>query len=107
MTEIRQRDLRLVGKETADFLNRTMGLALSPQTVEALESRTEGWAVGLQLAALALQETRDEAGAEAFNSRWVGTWFVLPQCPQSDPFGRSNFLRRYLITLSDSTVHVG
>ena len=38
-----------------------MGLNLSAQDVTALETRTEGWIVGLQLAALSLQGHEDAA----------------------------------------------
>jgi hypothetical protein len=39
-----------------------MGLHLSAQDVAALEARTEGWIVGLQLAALSMQGRDDVAG---------------------------------------------
>nr|MBC8493096.1 hypothetical protein [Chloroflexota bacterium] len=39
-----------------------MGLELSAEAVAALETRTEGWIAGLQLAALALQEAPEGAG---------------------------------------------
>jgi LuxR family maltose regulon positive regulatory protein len=57
LTELRTDDLRFTPDEAAAFLNTVMGLDLSPADVEALEARTEGWIVGLQLAALALQGT--------------------------------------------------
>jgi LuxR family maltose regulon positive regulatory protein len=53
--EIRQEELRFSLQETAAFLGRVMGLDLSPEDVAALETRTEGWIAGLQLAALSLQ----------------------------------------------------
>jgi LuxR family maltose regulon positive regulatory protein len=56
MTEIRERDLRFTLEEAEEFLNHTMALHLSPEAVTALETRTEGWAAGLQLAALSLME---------------------------------------------------
>ena len=55
LTELRAADLRFTVEETADFLNRAMGLTLSTDEIAALEKRTEGWIAGLQLAALALQ----------------------------------------------------
>jgi LuxR family maltose regulon positive regulatory protein len=55
LTEIRVDDLRFRHEEAAAFLTQTMGLDLSPESVTALEIRTEGWIVGLQLAALSLQ----------------------------------------------------
>ncbi|HEY2295880.1 MAG TPA: LuxR C-terminal-related transcriptional regulator [Thermoanaerobaculia bacterium] len=75
LTEIRARDLRFTSQEAADFLNQAMRLSLSTADVEALEERTEGWAVGLQMAALSLQGRRD---AEAFIAQFTGSHrFVL------------------------------
>ena len=58
LTELRAADLRFSPAEAAGFLNQVMGLSLSADDVAALETRTEGWIAGLQLAALALQGTR-------------------------------------------------
>ena len=55
LTELRAADLRFTPTEAASFLNRVMGLNLSATDIDALESRTEGWIAGLQLAALAMQ----------------------------------------------------
>jgi LuxR family maltose regulon positive regulatory protein len=55
LTELRAADLRFTPEEAAGFLNQAMDLNLSAKDVAALESRTEGWIAGLQLAALALQ----------------------------------------------------
>ena len=57
LTELRAADLRFSPAEAAGFLNQVMGLNLSAEDVTALETRTEGWIAGLQLAALALQGT--------------------------------------------------
>jgi LuxR family maltose regulon positive regulatory protein len=55
LTELRAADLRFTFSEAAGFLNQIMGLNLSAEDIAALETRTEGWIAGLQLAALALQ----------------------------------------------------
>ena len=55
LTELRLADLRFTPSEAAEFLNQVMGLDLSAEDIAALETRTEGWIAGLQLAALALQ----------------------------------------------------
>jgi LuxR family maltose regulon positive regulatory protein len=55
LTELRAADLRFSSSEAAEFLNQAMGLDLSAEDIAALETRTEGWIAGLQLAALALQ----------------------------------------------------
>lgn len=53
--ELRADDLRFTELETAQFLQKTMGLTLLPEQIAALEARTEGWIAGLQMAALSLQ----------------------------------------------------
>jgi LuxR family maltose regulon positive regulatory protein len=60
--EIRARDLRFTHAETADFLGQELPRPLAPAEIDALESRTEGWVAGLQLAALSLQERADVSG---------------------------------------------
>ena len=67
--ELRAADLRFTPDEAAAFLNGAMGLALSASDVSALESRTEGWIAGLQLAALSLQGHED---ASAFVQTFAG-----------------------------------
>jgi LuxR family transcriptional regulator, maltose regulon positive regulatory protein len=59
LTEIRAADLRFTADEAASFLNQVMKLDLSPDDVSALESRTEGWIAGLQMAALSMQGRPD------------------------------------------------
>jgi LuxR family maltose regulon positive regulatory protein len=64
LNELTEADLRFTPEEVATFLNQVMGLGLSAQDVDALEARTEGWIVGLQMAALAISgrssETSDQ-----------------------------------------------
>ena len=57
LTDIRADDLRFQMVETQDFLQQTMGLALAETAVSTLESRTEGWVAGLQLAAMSLRSS--------------------------------------------------
>ena len=59
LTELRAADLRFTPSEAADFLNQVMGLNLSAEDIAALETRTEGWIAGLQLAALSMQGHQD------------------------------------------------
>jgi LuxR family maltose regulon positive regulatory protein len=70
LLEIRQADLRITQKETNQFLNQSMSLDLSQEQVAALESRTEGWIAGLQLAALSLREKEDK---DAFLGSFSGS----------------------------------
>jgi len=59
LTELRASDLRFTVEETAVFLNQMMGLNLSEENITALETRTEGWIAGLQMAALSMQGQKD------------------------------------------------
>jgi LuxR family maltose regulon positive regulatory protein len=59
LTELRAADLRFTAPEAAEFLNQVMGLKLTSENISALETRTEGWIAGLQLAALSMQEHQD------------------------------------------------
>ncbi|MFD0677980.1 MULTISPECIES: LuxR C-terminal-related transcriptional regulator [unclassified Paenibacillus] len=61
LTEVRGADLRFTSTEAAEFLGSVMGLNLSPENIALLESRTEGWIAGLQLAALSMQGHEDPA----------------------------------------------
>jgi LuxR family transcriptional regulator, maltose regulon positive regulatory protein len=55
MVEVRAADLRFTSQEALQFLNQMLKLGLAPLDVESLLRRTEGWAAGLQMAALAMQ----------------------------------------------------
>lgn len=59
VTELRAADLRFTLDEASDFFRHVSGLELSSSEVAALESRTEGWIAGLQLAALSMQGRDD------------------------------------------------
>ena len=62
LTELRAADLRFTVDEAAALLRRAAGAELPGGSVEALAERTEGWAVGLQLAGLSLRGHHDAAG---------------------------------------------
>jgi ATP/maltotriose-dependent transcriptional regulator MalT len=61
LVELRAADLRFTAEESAAFLREVWELDLAAEGVAVLEDRTEGWAVGLQLAALSLREHPDPA----------------------------------------------
>lgn len=56
LSEFGVNDLRFSPAESATFLTQALGAPLPPQAVTHLEERTEGWAAGLRLAALALRD---------------------------------------------------
>ncbi len=59
LLDIRADQLRFTETEAAAFLNDAMGLTLSVDDLSAMQSRTEGWIAGLQLAALSMQSCKD------------------------------------------------
>jgi LuxR family transcriptional regulator, maltose regulon positive regulatory protein len=61
LTELRDAELRFTAGEAADVLRETSGAELPDVAVTALVTRTEGWAAGLQLAALSLRGQADVA----------------------------------------------
>jgi len=61
LNELRAADLRFTLTEAIEFLNQVMDLNLSAEDIAALETRTEGWIAGLQLAAISMQGYQDVA----------------------------------------------
>ena len=59
LTELRAADLSFTTNETADLFKKGMNLQLSTNDIQLLETRTEGWIAGLQLAALSLHGRKD------------------------------------------------
>ena len=79
LAELRVADLRFTASEAAEFLKGAMGLNLSVEDVAALETRTEGWIAGLQLAALSMRGREDVPGfirAFAGDNRYVVDYLV-------------------------------
>lgn len=79
LIELRAADLRFTSAEAADFLTEVMGLSLSATDIAALETRTEGWIAGLQLAALSMQGRPDVSGfiqAFAGDHRFIADYLV-------------------------------
>jgi LuxR family maltose regulon positive regulatory protein len=70
LIELRESDLRFTPDEAAELLRALVGPELPERAVATLEERTEGWAAGLQLAALALQDGGDvDKLVEGFSGR--------------------------------------
>ena len=101
MTEIRERDLRFTLPEAQAFLVEAMGVELSAEDVEMLKERTEGWAAGLQLAALALEDTADPSARHAFIEAFAGSDRFIVDYLISEVLERqSESARRFLLDTS-------
>jgi LuxR family maltose regulon positive regulatory protein len=98
LLELRGDDLRFTPEEAHAFLNGAMGLALDPAESLELEQRTEGWAVGLQMAAISLSgrgETR------AFIQRFSGSnRYVLDYLTDEVLDRQTPLVREFLLTTS-------
>ncbi len=104
LVEVRAADLRFTADEAEAFLNDVMGLELAPALVTALETRTEGWAAGLQLAALSARThaAADGPGEVAgFIEAFSGSHrFVLDYLVEEVLGGQPDELREFLLDTS-------
>ena len=96
LTELRAADLRFTPAEAAEFLNQVMGLNLSAEDIAALETRTEGWIAGLQLAAISMQGHQDAA---SFIQSFTGSHhfvldYLVEEVLQQQPESVQTFLLR-------------
>jgi LuxR family maltose regulon positive regulatory protein len=74
LVDIRADQLRFTRDEIANFFNEAMGLSLSAEDITAMETRTEGWIAGLQLAAVSMQGITDIHG---FVSAFTGSHYYI------------------------------
>ncbi len=94
LTEVRASDLRFSDREAEQFLNDVLGLALSPIDVAALEDRTEGWIVGLQLAGFSIRDRANPSGFIATlsgNQRFILS-YLTEEVLQRQPVEIQQFL---------------
>jgi ATP/maltotriose-dependent transcriptional regulator MalT len=97
LLELGANDLQFALDETASFLNHLMRLDLGDEELAALHRRLEGWAAGLQLAALSQQgrSTAGEAPVISGQHRFIADYLaedVLASLPER--------LRRFLLQTS-------
>jgi LuxR family maltose regulon positive regulatory protein len=98
LIELRAADLRFSPSEAAEFLNQMMGLNLSEEDIAALETRTEGWIAGLQLAALSMQGHQDTA---SFIKAFTGSHhFVLDYLIEEVLQQQSESIQTFLLRTS-------
>ena len=97
LTEVRAAELRFTPAEAAELLQHAAS-ALPDGSVAALAARTEGWAAGLQLAALSL---RGQDDAAAFVAAFTGSHrYVLDYLAEEVLEGQDEQLRTFLLETS-------
>ncbi|HJZ00862.1 MAG TPA: AAA family ATPase, partial [Streptosporangiaceae bacterium] len=98
LAELRTGDLRFTAEEGAALLRESAGGALPGAAVAALVARTEGWAAGLQLAALSLRGRSDIAG---FVAAFSGSHrFILDYLTEEVLDGQPEQVREFLLETS-------
>jgi LuxR family transcriptional regulator, maltose regulon positive regulatory protein len=98
LAELRAADLRFTPEESAALLGEVWGLDLTPEAMATLAARTEGWGVGLQLAALSLRERPDP---DAFLAALAGTHrYVLDYLSEEVLDRQPDRLRSFLLQTS-------
>lgn len=98
LLEIRQRDLRFTLPEATELLRSLLPEELDPELVARLETRTEGWAAGLRMAAAALDRVEDPAAAVA---AFTGSHEIMAEYLLEEAVGRQDpDLQRFLMETS-------
>jgi LuxR family maltose regulon positive regulatory protein len=98
LVELRAAELRFTTEEAALLLGAAAGPALPDTAVVTLTARTEGWAAGLQLAALSLRGRTDAAG---FVAAFSGSHrFVLDYLADEVLDGQPGRVRTFLLETS-------
>ena len=98
LAELRAAELRFTTGEAAAMLREASGVDLPDPVVAALADRTEGWAAGLQLAALSL---RGQADAVGFVSAFTGSnRYVLDYLAEEVLERQSEQVRAFLLETS-------
>ena len=98
LTEVRADDLRFSPGEALEFFSGRLGPLLPETDVLRLLTRTEGWAAGLQLAALRL---RDRADPSAFIERFTGAdWHIVSYLGEEVLASQTPEVREFLLETS-------
>lgn len=115
MSEVRMGDLQFSERETAILIQRCSGRTLAGASLETLQHRSEGWPVGVRLAALALRQgmSIDELG-RGFSGATpqVQQYFTEEVLSQQSDMARDCLLRasildRFCVPLCDALLRAG
>ena len=98
LLELRMDQLRFSALEAAAFVHKTAGVQLSDGDAAALNTRTEGWIAGLQMAAISMRGRQD---APAFIAAFTGSHrFVFDYLLEQVLDQQTPSLREFLLKTS-------
>jgi LuxR family maltose regulon positive regulatory protein len=100
LTELHTNDLRFTNKEATAFLHQSLSQPLTNAQIATLQTQTEGWIAGLQLAMLSLREAANsETLIESFSGsqRDVLDYLVEEVLEQQSPHVREFLLRTSIL----------
>ena len=100
LVEVRAADLRFTVAEAEAFLRAAMRLSLEAENITALVKRTEGWVVGLQLAALSLRDLPAEAAGVSVDTFTGNNRFVVDYLVDEVIAGQPPHLQQFLLHTS-------
>lgn len=112
LNEIRAVDLRFSDDETDTFFKQLFSMYLTEKDIQTLNHRTEGWAAGLQLAALSMQSRPDKsafiqdfAGSNRFLTDYLVDEVLSRQSEATQKFlQRTSVLERFCPEVCDELV---
>lgn len=101
LSELRGADLRFNLDETQAYLRLAVPLPLPDEVVNRLAERTEGWAAGLHLVALALQQLKKQEDIEQYLANLTGSHRPILDYLVADVFdAQSETIQEFLLQTS-------
>jgi LuxR family transcriptional regulator, maltose regulon positive regulatory protein len=101
LSELRLNQLRFSLEDAGALLNEQLKLDLTPKQLTALYNDTEGWAAGLHLLAISLQQLPDDTERTAFFTRFAETnRFIFDFLADEVLERQSNNVRTFLLETS-------
>jgi LuxR family maltose regulon positive regulatory protein len=97
-TELGLEDLRFTSEEVAQFCEKVMGLTLSPDIIQSLLKRTDGWVTALQMAAVSIQNHKDPS--EFFSSLKGDSQFLVDYLAEEVLDQQPDEIRQFLLRSS-------
>jgi ATP/maltotriose-dependent transcriptional regulator MalT len=115
LVEVRMEQLRFSSREAGEFLHKVADVQLAEADVAALNDRAEGWAAGLQMAAISMRGRTDQPGfvsAFAGSHRFVFDYLLEQVLDRQTPAVRefllkTSVLERFSASLCDAVAETG